>query len=320
MRPNQKQTQKKFLFYIIISAISLITVSILQAFTLPTEINSETTEHTISTTQIEQPIIPHEIYFCGQRVPLEYFDVQESLDRELVINSYWHSNTTFLLKRAYRYFPTIDSILIKNNIPIDMKYIAVIESALSNVTSPANAKGYWQFMDITAKEFGLEVSNEVDERLDIEKSTLAACKYLKLAYKEFNDWFLVAASYNMGISGITKSLHEQQVDNYFDLRLNTETSRYVYRIIAIKCIMENPAAYHYNIDTTYLYKPLTYSTVNVDTCISDLTIFARRNNTTIKMLKMLNPWLTSDALQNEQKKNYSIKMPNNETRTQTFGN
>ncbi|MBP7399241.1 MAG: lytic transglycosylase domain-containing protein, partial [Chitinophagales bacterium] len=183
--------------------------------------------------------LPKELSFAGEKVPMQDFEVRERLDRELTVNSYWHSNTLQNLKLAHRWFPTIEKILAENNIPDDFKFVALAESGLRNVVSPASAEGYWQFLAGTAKEYGLKVNEQVDERYDVEKSTQAATKYFANAYKKFNNWTLAAASYNVGMGAIEKNLTYQDVSNYYDLYLNTETSRYIFRILAFKVIYEN---------------------------------------------------------------------------------
>lgn len=313
----QLLTTKKIISFGSFISVTLFIVALCGGFSSPE--NDSIAKSTIVESKVKQPKFPKKITFCDQDVPLQYFDVQESLDRELVVNNFWHSNTTFILKRSYRFFPIIDSILKANEIPSDFRYLAVIESTLQNVTSPSNAKGYWQFLEGTGKEYGLTINKQIDERLDIEKSTEAACRYLKKSYDRFNDWFLVAASYNMGMNGLARSLEDQKVDNYFDLRLNTETARYVYRILAAKTILENPLQYNFAIDTNYLYKPYKYTEVICDTTIPDLTTYALEHNTNIKMFKLLNPWLISDALTNSNRTEYILKLPNEQTRTNGFG-
>ncbi|MFN3694795.1 MAG: lytic transglycosylase domain-containing protein, partial [Ignavibacterium sp.] len=188
---------------------------------------------------ITQPEIPDEVYLFGEKVPLENFEVYERLDREIIVNAYWHSATILAMKRANRWFPVIEPILRKNNIPDDFKYLAVAESNLENVVSPAGATGFWQFIKSAATEYGLEVNNEVDERYDVEKSTEAACKYLKDAYQKFGSWTMAAAAYNAGMNGIDKWSGLQKAKNYYNLVLGIETSRYISRVAAIKIIMEN---------------------------------------------------------------------------------
>ena len=180
--------------------------------------------------------LPDTLFFAGEEVPLEMFYVREALDRELSVNTYWHSSTLQLMKRSYRWFPMIDSILKKNGIPRDFRYLAVIESGLSNVISPSNAVGFWQFLKGTAKEYGLEVSKDVDERYNRVKSTQAACEYFLDSYEEFGNWALVAAAYNAGKKGISRRMEKQQASSYYDMLLSDETSRYVYRILAMKLL------------------------------------------------------------------------------------
>lgn len=252
--------------------------------------------------------IPDEMFFANEDVPIKQFDVRESFDRELHVNGYWQSQTLSFFKKANRFFPIIEPILKKNGIPDDFKYIAVIESGLSNVVSPAGARGIWQFMPTTAKEYGLEVSDEVDERYHLEKATHAACKYFKDAYKIFNNWTLVAASYNIGMSSLSKQVNKQKVDSYYDLQLNEETSRYIYRILAVKLIMSNPENYGFRFRKKDLYSPIPSTTITVDSAITDLTTFAIENKINYKILKILNPWLRQSSLQNKEKKKYEIKI------------
>lgn len=256
-----------------------------------------------------QPYIPDEIIFCEERVPLENFDVYEALDYELVVNMYRHSATITYLKKAKRYFPEIEKVLKENNIPDDLKYLCVAESGLSNVVSPAGATGFWQFMKSAANEYGLRIDTNIDERYNHHKSVVAACKYFKDAYKKFKSWTLVAASYNMGMGGLSKSIESQKVDNYWDLLLNQETARYVYRIIALKLVMENPSTYGFDLDEKDLYNEIETYTVKIDTTINDLTQFALDNGSNLKMLKHFNPWLRSNTLPNQSRKEYEIELP-----------
>ena len=185
------------------------------------------------------PPLPDTVLFCGKAIALENFDMRERLDKEIIVNTFYHSSTIQSLKRANRYFETLEKTLRQEDVPDDFKYLCLIESGLTQAVSPAGARGFWQFMPKTAKEYGLRVDKEVDERLHIEKSTIAACNYLKDANAKFEDWILVAASYNMGMGGVQSALTDQEVGNYFDLHLNNETSRYVFRILALKIIFEN---------------------------------------------------------------------------------
>ncbi len=253
--------------------------------------------------------MPEDANFSGEKVPLDNIIVKEALDKELLSNTYWHSNTFYFIKRANRWFPIIEKILKEEGVPDDFKYLAVIESGLLNVTSPSGAKGYWQFMPATAKGYDLELSKEVDERKHIEKSTRAACAYLKEAYDKFNNWTLAAASYNMGKNGLMTRLKNQKADNYYDLLLNTETARYVYRILAVKYILQNPANYGFNVRPEDMYPPYETINISVDSSVSSWVDFAISQGTNFKTLKELNPWLTADGLSNSAGKEYTILLP-----------
>ena len=249
------------------------------------------------------------IFFANERVPLENPDIWERYDKELLKNTYWQSNTLLLHKRAAKYFPVIEPILKKNNLPDDFKYLALIESGLENVTSPAGAKGFWQIMKSTAKEFNLEVNSEVDERYHIEKSSKAACDFLNSAKEKFGSWTLAAAAYNMGSSGLLKQMNRQKSYTYYDLLLNNETSRYVFRILAIKEIIENPKKYGFQFRTEDLYKNIPTYEVMVDTNISSWADFSKEYGINYKILKLHNPWLRESYLTNKLKKKYYIEIP-----------
>lgn len=253
--------------------------------------------------------LPQKLDFSNEPVPLNNLLVQESLDKEIHTNVYWHSNTFFYLKRAARYFPIIEPILKENGVPDDFKYLAVIESGLINATSPSGAKGFWQFMSKTATGYDLEISEDVDERNHLVKSTLAACEYLKEGYKKFGSWTLAAASYNMGKAGLESQLIKQQVSNYYDVLLNAETARYVYRILAVKCIFESPQSYGFNFTSDDLYQPFKTKVISVDSTIVDLVEFAKMNQTNYKTLKVLNPWLINDKLEVKNGVVYQIEIP-----------
>ena len=252
---------------------------------------------------------PSEIDFAGEKAPLQISDVRERLDRELLINANLDATTALIIKRANRVFPIIEPILERNNIPDDFKYLAVIESGLMNATSSAGAKGIWQFMPDTAKERGMEVNDIVDERYHLEKSTEAACKYLQAAKDKFGSWTLAAASYNGGMTGVSKKIEEQQVANYYDLALTEETSRYVFRILALKEIMKNPDKYGFSIFSSDLYSKLPTKKIEVDSSIADLASFAKTQGINYKILKIHNPWLRDKKLINNSKKKYEIEIP-----------
>ncbi len=253
--------------------------------------------------------MPDHIEFAGEVVPLDRFDIHESLDRELLVNTYWHSNTQLMFKRAFRYFPVFDSILDANGVPRDFRYLAMIESSLANVVSPAGARGIWQIMKGTAAELGLEVSLEVDQRYHLEKSTVAACKYLKDSKKRFGSWTLAAAAYNMGNTATARVVSDQKTNNYYDLYLNPETARYMFRILAVKTIYENPTKYGFYFREKDFYPPLKTYNVDVDSSGIDLVDFALAHDIPYKVLKQLNPWLRSNKLTNSAGNTYSIKLP-----------
>ena len=196
---------------------------------------------------------PNNLTFANELVPDSSSDIWERLDKELLKNIYWQSNTLLYFKRANKYFPIIEDILAKNKIPDDFKYLAVIESGFEYTVSPSGAAGFWQIMKGTAREYGLEVNYAIDERYNLRKSTEAACKYLQKAYDEFGSWTMAAASYNMGINGVKRKMQKQETNNYFNLHLNDETSRYIFRIIVIKEIMENPRKYGFVFRKSDLY-------------------------------------------------------------------
>ena len=262
--------------------------------------------------------IPASIDFCGEKAPLSDLDIKEKLDKELLSNTYFHSNTLLYFKRANRWFPIIEPILKQNNIPIDFKYLALVESNLSNVISPAGATGYWQLMKPTAISMGLIINDEVDERYHVEKSTHAACKYLSKAYNKFNNWTLSAAAYNMGINGIQKQLTKQQTNSYYDLLLNAETARYVFRILAVKEILENPKSYGFKFRQDDLYPTVSYHELKVDSSILNLVSFAKNQGISYKTLKIFNPWLRKNKLINKEGNLYHIAIPDSGYFIHTF--
>ncbi|MFM2213249.1 MAG: hypothetical protein RL427_512 [Bacteroidota bacterium] len=252
---------------------------------------------------------PEAIDFAGEAAPLQITDVKERLDRELLINANLDATTALILKRANRVFPIIEPILQQYGVPDDFKYLAVIESGLINAVSPSGAKGVWQFMPDTAKESGMEVNDIVDERYHLEKSTEAACKYFLAAKQRFGSWTLAAASYNGGMNGLSKKLDEQKVANYYDLGLTEETSRYVFRILALKEIMKQPAKYGFSLYPSDLYTLIPTKKIEVDSTIADLSTFALAQGINYKLLKIHNPWLRDKKLVNASKKKYEIKIP-----------
>ncbi len=253
--------------------------------------------------------MPATVSFAGEPLPLNDFEVRERLDRELTVNGYWHSNMIQNLKLSNRWFPIIEPILKENNIPDDFKYLAIAESGLRNVISPSEAHGYWQFLKATGLQYGLTINAEIDERYDMEKSTLAATKYLKDAYAKFNNWTLAAASYNAGMGAIEGAVNYQKQDAYYDLYLKDETSRYIFRAVAYKIIFENNEKYGFFLTPEDLYNPLEYKLVKVNTSIPDLAVFANEHGTNYKMLKFYNPWLRSNLLTVKAGASYELKLP-----------
>lgn len=253
--------------------------------------------------------LPESANFAGEEAPLEIPDVKERLDREMLVNAYWQSNGLLLLKRAHKYFPIIEPILEEYGVPDDLKYVAVIESALTNAVSPAGARGIWQIMQSTGKEYGLEINSNVDERYNIEKSTRVAARYFLKSYERFDSWTLAAAAYNAGNYGVHRQLERQEVDDYYDLLLGEETGRYVFRILALKEIMKDPKKYGFNFEEEDLYQPIAVRKVEVDTAITNFAQFAREFDINYKILKIHNPWLREAHLNNQSRKEYLIDIP-----------
>ena len=279
-------------------------------FSVPEEINSDdTNQKNISNEyRVFALNIPEKVSFAGEKVPLDIIDVKERLDKELLVNTYWQSQGLLFFKRANKYFPEIERILEEKGVPNDFKYLALIESGLVNVTSPAGAKGFWQLMPKTAREHGLEVNKNIDERYDYIKSTEVACDYLLKGKKKFGTWTSAAAAYNMGIRGVSRELERQKVDNYYDLLLNDETSRYLFRVIAIKTIFENPKMYGFNYREKDLYTMPELKQIKVDSTIKNLADFAISQGINYKELKLYNPWLRENKLNNSSKREYELNI------------
>jgi hypothetical protein len=253
--------------------------------------------------------VPTDLNFAGEQLPLDNPDIYERMDRELLVNTYWQSNGLLMFKRAQKYFPIIEPILKENGIPEDFKYLAVIESGLTNAVSPAGARGFWQIMKTTGRENGLEINSNVDERYHLEKATKVACKYLKEAKAKFGDWTLAAASYNAGKAGIGRRLEEQNVSDYYDLLLGEETGRYMFRIVALKEILNNAEKYGFNFKEKHLYEFVPTTKVKIDTAVTDFTRFAEKFGINYKILKIHNPWLREPHLNNKSRKLYQIAIP-----------
>lgn len=275
------------------------------AINVPTLVNAQAYPANYSTHEV-----PSSVTFCGKSIDLTRYDRYERMDRELLAFTYMHSTSIQMIKKANRYFPIVEPILKANGIPDDFKYLMVIESNLNpNARSGAGAAGLWQFMQTTGREYGLEVNKNIDERYHVEKATEAACKYLKDAYDKYQDWIAVAASYNAGQARISSQFEKQQVDDMLDLYLVEETARYVYRIIAAKIMFSNPSAFGFRLRTKDLYMPISYKEVTVNTGISNLAEWAKKQGITYALLKNMNPWLRDNFLQNVSKRTYTLKIP-----------
>ncbi|WP_370478236.1 lytic transglycosylase domain-containing protein [Tamlana flava] len=253
--------------------------------------------------------VPEDLNFSGEPMPIKNPDILERIDRELLVNTYWQSNGLLMFKRAKKYFPVIEPILAKYGVPDDFKYLAVIESGLTNAVSPAGARGVWQIMPATGRENGLEVNDNVDERYHLEKATEVACKYLLKSKEDLGSWTLAAAAYNAGNAGVSRRLEEQGVSGYYDLLLGEETGRYVFRIVALKEILSNPGKYGFNFREKDLYSQVPTYKVEVDTAVTDFTKFAQQFGINYKLLKIHNPWLREPHLNNRSRKQYFIDIP-----------
>ena len=290
-------------------ALGLVALIVFQsAETAEVSVKSESVQ--MKDYRIQTVEVPNRMTFCGEKVPLERVDIREKIDRELMVNAYWHSNTMLMIKRANRYFPIIEPVLKKYGVPEDIKYLAVAESGLDpKIVSPAGATGLWQFMRETGKQYKLEINGEIDERYHIIKSTEAACRYLLSAYKKFGSWSLVAASYNAGRKRILSEMDRQEVTNYFDLLLNAETARYVFRILATKQIMSHPAKYGFHIEKDHLYPLIPCDTIVVKGAVKNFGDFAKNHEISYGVLKEFNPWLRQEYLTNKHLRTYKIAIP-----------
>jgi hypothetical protein len=300
----------KRLSIIAIVLASLAIVGEVFIFATQKEDSEEVQKRAIMTNyRVYAPVIPDTMTFAGESVPLDKYYVREALDNELIINMYKQSSTLLYFKRANRYFPIIEPILKRNNIPEDFKYLCVIESGLTNATSPAKAQGFWQFIPSTGSKYGLTVNDEIDMRNNLEASTEAACQYLRSLYNRFHCWTAAAAAYNCGENGLSRRMETQSISSYYDVRLNTETSRYVYRILAMKLIMQHPQQFGYYLRHCDLYPTIPTRKVTLSGQNVDLYKFAKSNGTTYKMLRDLNPWIQTDNLKNKANKSYTVALP-----------
>ncbi|MEM9680968.1 MAG: lytic transglycosylase domain-containing protein [Bacteroidota bacterium] len=296
----------------ILAAIGLVSVSGLFIFAVqkaPSDESIKKESKIVNDYNVYALEVPDYLEFAEESMPLENPDIYERMDRELLVNTYWQSNGLLMFKRSQKYFPIIEPILKKNDIPDDFKYLAIAESGLTNAVSPAGARGFWQIMRDTGRENGLEINDNVDERYHLEKATEVACNYLLDAKKRFGSWTLSAAAYNAGNAGISKQLTKQDVNDYYDLLLGEETGRYVFRIVALKEILSHPSKYGFNFKTEDLYKRVPTYEVSVDTAVTDFAQFAKQFGINYKILKIHNPWLREKHLNNKSRKLYQIEIP-----------
>ncbi len=306
---DRRKTIRRGVFFIVFTGLGLTAVFMAKSAYSGADENDPVTTGNRDSFIVYGVEMPGKVNFAGEPMPLDLFDVKESLDRELLSNTYFHSQTIRLIKLANRYFPVIEPILKKNLVPDDFKYLAVAESGLSQAVSPARAVGFWQLLKGTAQENGLEVGKEVDERYHVAKSTEAACKYLISSFQKYGNWSMTAASYNAGRRGISDQVKRQKKENYYDLLLNEETARYLYRVVALKLIFENPRAYGFNIPENELYPEIPSHTVVVDSTVANFADFAAEHDTNYKILKYLNPWLRDTRLTVGAGESYEIVIP-----------
>ena len=299
-----KIIQKGLAFMGLLSLCALFIYALQDA---PTDENFET--KLINDYNVYALQVPDNLDFAGEPMPLKNPDILERMDRELLVNTYWQSNGLLMFKRAKKYFPIIEPILAKHGVPDDFKYLAVIESGLTNAVSPAGARGVWQIMPATGRENGLEVNKNVDERYNLEKATEVACTYLLKSKSKLGSWTLAAAGYNAGSAGVSRRLKEQGVTGYYDLLLGEETGRYLFRIVALKEILSNPTNYGFNFRDKDLYNSVPTYKIEVDTAVTDFSKFAQNFGINYKILKLHNPWLREPHLNNKSRKPYLIDIP-----------
>lgn len=270
---------------------------------------TERKKEAVTSTAVVFPDLPQSMEFAGITINLQDEDLRERLDREVLMTAYYQSAWVGCLKRANRYFPEIERILKEEGIPDDFKYLAIIESNLQQAISPVGAQGFWQFMPATAKLYDLEMTPEIDERLNIEKSTHAACRYLKDAHATLNDWVMTTAAYNRGVGGVLEDMKWQGTEHYFDTYQNSETGRYVFRLLATKLIYENPEAYGFYPSKMELYEPFRIQKIVVEESIPNLADWANDQGFNIKILRKLNPWLKTTKLTIKGGRKFTLVLP-----------
>ncbi|WP_319592360.1 lytic transglycosylase domain-containing protein [uncultured Draconibacterium sp.] len=290
--------------FLVVMNIAVVVILLLSA-------QSGNTEVVVNKDAKYEPVqLPDAVSFAGEKMPLDRFYVKEALDRELLSNAYFHSQTIRYIKTVPRYFPIIEPILKEHGIPDDFKYLAVAESGLNpRAISPARAVGFWQLMEGTAKDYGLEINSEVDERYHIEKATHVACEYIKKAYEKFGSWTMVAAAYNRGMTGVNRQIERQKEDDYYDLLITTETARYVYRIVALKLLLENPEKYNFNIPEEDKYQIIPTKKVEITGSVSNFADYAQKHGLSYKVFKDFNPWLRENELTYSGRKRYWVEIP-----------
>ena len=301
----KKKIWRRFIApFLVVMNIAVVVVILVSA-------QSGTTEVVVNNAVKYEPVeLPKSVSFAGEKMPLDRFYVKEALDRELLSNAYFHSQTIRYIKLVPRYFPIIEPILKQHGIPDDFKYLAVAESGLNpRAISPARAVGFWQLMEGTAKDYGLEINSEVDERYHIEKATHVACEYIKKAYEKFGSWTMVAAAYNRGMTGVNRQIVRQKEDDYYDLLITTETARYVYRIVALKLILENPEKYKFYIPEEDKYPIIPTKKVEIKGSITNFADYAQKHGLSYKVFKDFNPWLRENELTYSGRKRYWVEIP-----------
>ena len=308
---KQKEMIRKKSWGIVLSGIVILNIGIIALLITGSTADGESEIVRMETPMVFKSVeIPNSVTFAGEEIPLEKFDVKEALDRELLSNAYFHSQTIRYIKLAPRYFPVIEPILKDMGIPDDFKYLAVAESGFNpRAASPAGAVGFWQFLKGTGQQYGLEINNEIDERYHIEKSTVAACKYLRDAYNKYGNWTLAAASYNGGMARVESQQTRQKMTEYYDLLFVEETQRYVFRIVALKLIMENPKQYNFVVHEDEKYPFIKTREVEINWAVKNFADFAIEQGINYKFLKDFNPWLRDDKLTNAAGKKYTVKIP-----------
>lgn len=306
--------KKALLTAFVITGTVIIILCIAQSFKGKSTA-AETEQKTDTIYNIKSFSLPGEVTFAGEKMPLENFDTRESLEKEILISAYRHSSTLLIIMKANRYMPLIEKILKKNNVPDDFKYLVAAESEYSNMVSPAGATGFWQIMPETGREEGMEINAVVDERFNVEKSTQFACDFFLRSYNKYGNWTLAAASYNGGRNGLDEQIAIQHQNNYYDLLLNEETARYIFRVVAYKLVITDPHKYGFSVTKKDLFPELKYFEVKVDSAVTDFSLFAQKFGTNYKMLKFLNPWLRKPYLTPKANKEYLIKIPSDGMRT-----